>query len=244
MVIFIACKKNENHGGHPLGSSQGYNGPSNIAGHVTQFNQYGEVDVAPLNNVVVTLSTGSGTVATTTTDINGNYKLENIQSNLYTISFSKLGCGTWRMLEATINGSNTITYNGYTTEKPNYTFLSFNIKDSSQYPGAQPQMWVTGTMNPINKPTGFLVIGVQDYTPDITNPSYCKYLELFTVAANSSTFGVLGSNQFPHNTTYNFKIFSHAPTASLAALKYDAVNSWTVPSYGVVYPDTFTVMVP
>ncbi len=242
VIVLFSCKKdNESHLGHtqaPLAPT----GPGSFTGKVTQYDQYGVIDVPPLNNVTVSIA---ATSYSTTTDVNGNYTLTSIPGGSYDLLFSRAGCGTWKILQAFVVPLQTRVLNGYSVEIPTYSFSTISLKDTSLIPGVPPRLWVEGTLTPVNKSTGIIVIYNETGSPDISIPSSFKVVGRYNIPANTTTIGAV-MREIANGTVGYYKVYSHSPTIKglnfdSSAVYYNNVSQPFVPSYGTDVPGTFTV---
>jgi hypothetical protein len=235
----MACKKDNDPQPTTIQSTSATS-PGNISGKVTQYNMYGENNTFALSNVTVSLD---GTNNSTLTDANGNYTLTNVSAGTHTISYNRTGCGEWKDMQLSFAGNGTLTRNGYSVEKPTYTFTGVGVKDSAvvlSAPNATlyPKFFVSGNMTPVNKQTGMIVLVGTNSNMDISNSKSYNHYEILGIPANSSTFGVFGSH-LAYDTTY-YKIYVHTP-GGISSYNDPSQNKSIITSHGAAI-GTFSIV--
>lgn len=155
-----------------------------ISGNTEQYNQYGELLKTGLNNVTVTLDNDP---ASTTTDEYGNYTLSGIKPGVYSISFSKPGCTTYKLQQVTFPGNGTLYKNGFAIENPTYTLLNASITlDTTHTQNSNQVITIKGNITPSTKPVNVTVF--ISTNPDLTNNTSGNFTRVISIPANTSSF--------------------------------------------------------
>ncbi len=235
--LLLACKKEKS----PIppvspDTHSGVNG--NITGKVTQYDQFGIQNTGNLNTVTVTID---GTAYITTTDAGGNYTLANVAPGTYNISFNRTGAALWQKQQVSFAGNGTYYLNGYSTEKPTYSFSGI-IKDSTVIPAGSHKIFAILQMTPLTSDGGILVLRSKSPNVDITDPS--SYLNVYqnTIPANVSSCKLW--IDYGYQGTYYYKAYPY-PNIYDGSFYDDVPSGKRIYSnYGNALAGTFSVTIP
>jgi hypothetical protein len=211
--------------------------PGTITGKVAQFDQYGVQLTTGLNTAVISID---GTSYSTTTDAAGNYMLTNVAPGTYNISFNRPGCGLWQKQQVSFAGNGTYYLNGYSTEKPTYSFTG-SIIDSIAAIGGH-KVFAYLQMSPITSPGGILILRSQNPNLNINDPSSYQNIYQNSVPANTSSFKLW--IDYAYSGTWYYKAYPY-PNIYYGAFYDDAPSEKRIYSaYGNQLPGTFTITIP
>jgi hypothetical protein len=180
LILIGSCKKKK------AADPESQVATGSITGKTTQFSQYGEKLTTGLNNVTVSLDND---VTTTVTDNAGNYTLSGVKPGIYTIFFTKPGCGVYQVQQVNFPGNGTLYQDGTLIENPTFTFLSATAKtDTGSAPILIPALHINIKLNPNPKAiSAMIVLGPTDDLDLNKSGSYIRMFS-FTIPANTSDF--------------------------------------------------------
>lgn len=219
ILLLSSCKKKGTSTSETTG---------NISGKVTQYNQYGETMTNDLNNVVVRLDNDA---VASLTDNGGNYTLSGVRPGIYTIYFSKPGCGVYKIQQVNFPGNGTLyNKNAELVETPTFNFrsASFTFTPSSDRPEAS--ITINIKLDPqLRDVRAYVVVG-KTASLDITNHRSEAEALYFVIPANTSDF--TATLRYSHPNYKASELYAKVYTYAGRSVTYQDISTKSIVLFG------------
>jgi len=240
LVLFTCKKKEDPEPITPAPTPAPTKGP--ISGKINHYNQFGKLYTDGLSGATVKIDSTSNQAIT---NESGKYTLNNISAGIYTLIFSKSGCGDIKLQNLNYAIGDTFSYNADLSDIPNFTIASAYVKDTTWF---VPGIYYKAIANDTNSAASSVAIVGKNANMSLSDPSsYLNYAPASRTKSND--FNRFLSYSFLKDT-YGFKkneivYVKIYPVSSKGASYIDSKLSKPIyTSYGAVYPTTFSLVIP
>jgi hypothetical protein len=188
-LFFSSCSKTGNTG--PSGS-QGPAGPSytgSITGHISLYNQYGDMQQASACKSVrvVLYNSSNAVVDSMNADSVGTYTISNITTGMYTIAFRDTNYGQELHEDFQfLGGSEPLEVDAKLSHIPNFTFTIGG--DSIHKKPNDTLVYIYGTVTAASQARSLAVF--TGATASVSSGNYSSLVSTLTIATGATTFNI------------------------------------------------------
>lgn len=233
-VIITGCKKDDD----PVKPVV----TGTINGSVKLYNYYG-AQSANAANVIVTASEAN---LSDTTDANGRWEIKNLPAGTYTITFTRWGCGAWKVYGYKYDADVTKTLDTVAlSQTPSYTIYNLNKMVT---PASPDEVDLIGMFTGTDMPTGTkyirLFIGAN---ADVSSLPSKHAFSVRTASTTKDYAAVVKSNTFINNGfASGAKVYIAAYTESVLSTSYidPATGKYWYPNISSASSNKLEVTVP
>jgi hypothetical protein len=230
-ALLNSCRKKD-----PTPAAETPDPNGTISGKVTVIDQYGIAQTSGLNTVTVTIE---GKNYSAITDADGNYTMSDVAPGTYNISFRRAGAGLWQKQQVSFAGNGVFTQNGYSVEKPTYTFTGRIFDSVITTPFPTERIYVHLNMTPMHSAHGVLIIRGNSPNLDIADPT--SYTNVYQNSIPIDTATALIFFDYPVTGTHYYKAYPFPDIYNGPFYDDVPLDKRRYTAYGTQVPGTFTV---